>query len=100
MNWAWALPSQTAFQTNTPPNSEFCQDRLPENGGSIPAGSRHPGGAHILMADGTVMFITDSIDAGNQRAARPDAGAKSAYGVWGAVGTRANKETVPDSLGS
>jgi prepilin-type N-terminal cleavage/methylation domain-containing protein/prepilin-type processing-associated H-X9-DG protein len=98
MNWAWSRPSLTAFQTNTPPNAEFCQDRWTEHGGSITASSRHPGGAHVLMADGTVIFITDSIEAGNQRAPRPIAGAQSLYGLWGALGTRANRESIQDAL--
>nr|WP_236623699.1 H-X9-DG-CTERM domain-containing protein [Rhodopirellula baltica] len=60
-------------------------------------GSRHQGGCHILMADGAVKFITDSIESGNQnRATLPKAGQpgeKSPYGLWGALGTKAGKET-------
>ena len=56
------------------------------------------------MGDGAVKFITDSIEAGNQRnpvvyisgnAANNNApGAKSPYGLWGSLGTRASKETI------
>ncbi|ELP33884.1 protein containing DUF1559 [Rhodopirellula baltica SWK14] len=49
------------------------------------------------MADGAVKFITDSIESGNQnRATLPKAGQpgeKSPYGLWGALGTKAGKET-------
>jgi hypothetical protein len=49
------------------------------------------------MADGAVKFITDSIEAGNQnRATLPKAGQPgemSPYGLWGALGTKAGKET-------
>jgi prepilin-type processing-associated H-X9-DG protein len=63
--------------------------------------SRHNGGAHVLMADGAVKFVTDSIEAGNSRAGmvfnggtggqRPDS--RSPYGLWGALGTRGSSET-------
>ncbi|GAA5510309.1 DUF1559 domain-containing protein [Novipirellula caenicola] len=96
MNWAWARVSLTAFQTNTPPNSEYCGDRWAENGGSISASSRHQGGVHVLMGDGAVKFVTDSIEAGDQRSGPPVAGAASKYGVWGALGTRANREVIED----
>ncbi len=67
------------------------------------AASRHQGGAHVLMADGAVKFVTDSIESGNQ-AAPPYGtpapapfnapGQKSSYGLWGALGTLDTKETV------
>ncbi len=76
--------------------------------GYLPAGSRHQGGCHVLMADGAVKFITDSIEAGSQNAFPVFAGgnrtiaadgytnspgSKSPYGIWGAIGTRGSKET-------
>ena len=72
------------------------------NEGVLPPSSRHQGGVHVLMADGAVKFITDSIEAGNSKAppVRHDgwvinpAGSKSPYGLWGALGTRANKELI------
>jgi prepilin-type processing-associated H-X9-DG protein len=69
------------------------------------ASSRHPGGAHVLMADGAVIFITDSIEAGDQSAPQvwdnrnaTPAGSASPYGLWGALGTRANKEVIEEQL--
>jgi prepilin-type processing-associated H-X9-DG protein len=90
----------TGFYTISPPNSELCVDRWVEGGGSIAAGSRHQGGAHILMGDGAVVFMTDSVEAGNQdfRIASLPAGEASPYGLWGALGTRANKETIEEQL--
>jgi prepilin-type processing-associated H-X9-DG protein len=60
--------------------------------------SRHQGGVHALMGDGAVKFITDSIEAGNS-GAEPiwrwnSPGAKSPYGLWGALGTRASREVI------
>ncbi len=64
--------------------------------------SRHQGGAHVLMGDGSVRFVTDSIDTGYSsatgvalgRAGASAPGNKSPYGLWGALGTRASKETI------
>jgi len=65
---------------------------------SVSASSRHQGGVHVLMGDGAVKFVTDSIEAGNS-AAKPTGpwdvqGRESPYGLWGKLGTRSNKETV------
>ena len=65
------------------------------------AGSRHAGGAHVLMGDGAVKFITESIDTGNlqQPTVGRDApalppGTMSQYGLWGALGTRDISEVL------
>ena len=54
------------------------------------------------MGDGAVIFMTDSVEAGNSRAevitAANRAGAASPYGLWGALGTRANKEVIEEQL--
>jgi hypothetical protein len=58
------------------------------------------------MADGAVIFMTDSVEAGNSRNGsvmdgqtgnrRP--GSKSPFGLWGALGTRGAKETIEEQL--
>lgn len=55
---------------------------------------------HVLMGDGAVVFITDSIEAGNSRynISQLPPGEKSPYGLWGALGTRAGKEVVEEQL--
>ena len=58
------------------------------------------------MSDGAVKFITDSIEAGNINTGNvyrggtgPSApGSKSPYGLWGALGTKASKETIEEEL--
>jgi prepilin-type processing-associated H-X9-DG protein len=88
------------MHTITPPNSKVCMDANNFNSGILPPGSRHQGGAHVLMADGAIKFVTDSIEAGNQASAQVGVGAtflmpgsQSPFGLWGALGTRASSET-------
>ncbi|WP_182867740.1 DUF1559 domain-containing protein [Stieleria mannarensis] len=99
MQWTIAYPVCTAFQTNLPPNSEACVRRWGMSGGGLSASSRHQGGAHILMGDGAVIFMTDSVEAGDPNAsAQVDAGVPSPFGLWGALGTRANSEVIEEQL--
>ena len=111
MVWASAMDPHTAVHTVRPPNSETCMNGWFDNIGSLPAGSRHQGGAHVLMGDGAVIFMTDSVEAGDQRAETihhgregnggyrdPRAGKKSPYGLWGALGTRGARETIEEQL--
>lgn len=91
--WGDGRLQYTGFQTILPPNSPSCFRGSDASQGISSAGSRHQGGAHVLMADGAVKFITDSVEAGNRRAT-PRNGEASPYGLWGALGTRAAKETA------
>lgn len=102
--WSDGRPYSSHIQTIRPPNS-YCVTRWHGNFGIYPAASRHQGGVHVLMADGAVRFVTESIDAGDQGhvpygrangggANDAGAGKKSPYGVWGALGTKASKEAI------
>ncbi|WP_404307457.1 DUF1559 family PulG-like putative transporter [Neorhodopirellula lusitana] len=112
--WASGFLLHTGFQAILPPNREFCVDNNQTANaqksvqmhalGSI--GSRHQGGAHVLMGDGAVKFITDSIEAGDQTAktvrsinsSPSNPGAMSPYGLWGSLGTRASKEVIGEEF--
>jgi prepilin-type N-terminal cleavage/methylation domain-containing protein/prepilin-type processing-associated H-X9-DG protein len=111
--WADSRSYYAAFNTILPPNNANCVDRGGDgnySGVISTAGSRHSGGAHVLMGDGAVIFITDSIEAGNPEEAtvvvdrngtvppgnRP--GRESPYGLWGALGTRDMGETIEEQL--
>ena len=105
--WALGRPLYTGITTILPPNRELCMNGGSTGRGVVPPSSYHQGGAHILMCDGAVVFITDSIEAGDPHApnvrrngppnyAAP--GSKSPYGLWGALGTRASGETVEEQL--
>lgn len=86
----------------SPPNSALCFETNNFNLGILPPSSRHQGGCHVLMGDGAVKFVTDSIEAGNQNSAQVGGaaplaapGSKSPFGLWGALGTKGGKE--PDA---
>tara|TARA_R110002049_G_scaffold27321_2_gene94184 strand:+ start:362345 stop:363625 length:1281 start_codon:yes stop_codon:yes gene_type:complete len=112
--WANGFPIYSAVTTILGPNSEICNEAAMSGlggaaqGGTYAPSSRHQGGAHVVMGDGAVKFITDSIDAGdpsNATVQRPGSpmpmptyatspGSASPYGLWGALGTRANRELI------
>ncbi len=112
--WADYRPAYTSVYTILPPNSASCMVGTGDNDDSVMSmGSRHQGGCHVLMGDGAVIFMTDSIEAGDSTAppvhmyigTTPWAGinatapgSPSPYGLWGALGTRAMKETIEEQL--
>lgn len=84
--WAFGHPHWNAFVTVLPPNGPACST-CPDNPSGWPgiftASSRHPGGVNVLLADGAVRFVGQTIDS---------SGGDSGYGLWGALGTRAGSE--------
>lgn len=75
----------TRYNHASTPNTPSCArsgsgNLTPNNGGVVPPSSWHPGGVNVLLADGSVHFITDPID----------------IYVWRALGTRSGGETIQD----
>ena len=96
-NWSDGHPLYSGFNTTLPPNSELCLGADHSSGGHAPASSRHPGGVHVLMSDGAVKFVSDSVEAGDSSApvvTSANPGRPSPYGLWGALGTRASHEVI------
>lgn len=103
--WADGMPLYTAFNTILPPNREITlRDDRDDGWGILPLSSRHPGGAQSCFADGAVRYITDSIEAGDERQptvydGSPNVpGSESPYGLWGALGTRSSHELAAYSF--
>ncbi len=114
--WAAAYPIYSAVVTVFGPNGRACGINnamaATWRPGIWGVSSRHQGGAHVLMGDGAVKFITDSIEAGDPNngmvrhngSSMPEptsatvAGSQSPYGLWGALGTRASKEIIEEEL--
>ena len=123
--WAQAGTVWTSFNTILPPNRELCLGVDPGQGGTInfgipgsppgrgasveapgvaTASSQHNGGAHVLMGDGAVIFVSASIDAGSPHngnvwlhgSGSRAPGNQSPYGVWGAMGTRDSREVIEE----
>ncbi len=66
----WMQQQDNFFNTILPPNSpNICGDSgngTCNNNIMLTAGSYHQGGCHVLLGDGAVRFINDSIDSGIQ----------------------------------
>jgi len=73
------------FTTMSPPNSSMCFWSTPDFGVAPPA-SYHPGGVNLGLLDGSVRFVADTIDCGDQNAYAVKTGA-SPFGVFGALGS-------------
>ncbi|WP_404309220.1 DUF1559 family PulG-like putative transporter [Neorhodopirellula lusitana] len=102
--WASSYQRFTSMMTILPPNREICAEHTKNHNrdGVYPPSSRHQGGCHILMGDGAVKFITDSIEAGTSTAESiwysNNPGQGSPYGLWGSLGTRASKEVISEEF--
>ena len=104
--WADAAPFMTGCNTTLPPNRELCFGGDETTVGTLTISSRHQGGAHVGMADGSIRFITDSIEAGGnelgtvvENGEGPRApGSESPFGLWGALGTRGQGELIGSEI--
>ncbi|MBQ9372739.1 MAG: DUF1559 domain-containing protein [Thermoguttaceae bacterium] len=102
--WRWSdgACGYTGFMTILPPNALSClAANEATSGGLIAPSSFHKGGVNCAMADGSVRFISNSID--YTGGSKSDYNSftlkgKSPHGVWGALGTRSGGEEVTDAF--
>jgi prepilin-type processing-associated H-X9-DG protein len=104
----------TGFSTILPPNSATCRrDNVsetqgggyveadaatgePQRGFLVSATSHHGNGVNVALCDGSVRFITESIDWGGATGATSvcvESG-RSPFGIWGAMGSINGDEAV------
>lgn len=94
---AWdGRPYFVGFATMVAPNGPSCHwGGVDGNEDMSPPSSYHTGGVQVGMGDGSVQFISSSIDTGDATAnsvANPSG--PSAYGVWGALGSKDGGEAA------
>jgi len=104
--WADAQTLFTQFFTTLPPNSPSCGPTMNnEDGPIITASSYHTGGVNVARVDGSVTFVSETINTANLDKTPKDAPwsfageahhwkGPSIWGVWGALGTRNGGESV------
>ncbi len=90
--WADGQVMISGFNTVLPPNSPVCSYSGDNVWGAATAQSNHSGGVNAAMLDGSVRFVSETIDCGDAYAHAVVSG-KSPYGVWGAMGSKAGGET-------
>ena len=76
------------FSTILPPNSPGCSTGA-ETRTLQSISSYHPGGANVVRYDGSVLFVSDSVDTTNTTGETTCvvASGQSRYGIWGAMGS-------------
>lgn len=84
----------SGFNTILPPNYPSCAYGWEvQNGwGAFSPSSNHSGGVNCARVDGSVMFVSDTIDT-NGSTANCVSGGASPFGVWGALGSCNGGET-------
>ncbi len=76
--WLQPYHSTTMYYHTAPPNERSCM--FPPGRIMTTASSRHVGGVHVTLCDGSVRFVGNSVD----------------LGTWRALGSRAGSETTSD----
>jgi prepilin-type N-terminal cleavage/methylation domain-containing protein/prepilin-type processing-associated H-X9-DG protein len=93
MIWMDGRPAWNGLSTVLPPNSPSCVNGVNDwEWGIFSATSYHPGGVNTVRCDGSVQFVSETIDTGTLALPQPTTGA-SPYGVWGALGSKAGGES-------
>jgi prepilin-type processing-associated H-X9-DG protein len=108
LRWCDAMNVHTMFNTCLPPNSANCMAQATANENALmSASSNHTGGVNVVLCDGSVQFVSQTVNTGNLNAVPPDGDdnptskrymdyrGKTFYGVWGAMGTSFAGDPTP-----
>ncbi|MDO4586886.1 MAG: DUF1559 domain-containing protein [Planctomycetia bacterium] len=93
--WSNGRAAEAWFTCTLPPNSVSCVagSYNSHEWGSFSPTSYHSGGVNCLRVDGSVMFVSDTVNTGDLSLPQATTGT-SPYGVWGALGSINGGETV------
>lgn len=88
--WADGANYFTWINTILPPNSPTCRTSGDPNPMINPPTSYHNGGVNTALGDGSVTFVSNTVDAGTVTASGPQcvSSGESPFGVWGAMGSK------------
>ena len=98
-NDSWCYPGvrifsggimDNGFNTIIKPNAVSCWDAW--GTAYVNANSFHTGGVNVLLMDGSVQFVSDTVDTGDPESPQVTAG-PSPFGIWGAMGSHAGGES-------
>jgi prepilin-type N-terminal cleavage/methylation domain-containing protein/prepilin-type processing-associated H-X9-DG protein len=92
--WIDGYYMYSSFTTIIPPNGPSCFNR---NGTALDVGafaptSDHSGGVNVSLADGSVRFVSETIDSGTGSACVVSG--VSPFGIWGALGSKNGGESL------
>ena len=100
--WNDGRSPYSGYFAAAPPNSVSCtgdgsSGNIHDGSFALPgASSLHPGGVLTVLGDGSVRFVADTVDSGNQGASFNYTSGQSPYGVWGAMGSRNGGEPISE----
>jgi len=95
--WTTGWAATIMFHAILPPNSPSCSRGTAVANAAqrhfFSAQSYHTGGVNVGFADGSVSFVSDTVNAGDSALPAVFSG-KSNYGVWGGLSTISGNESV------
>ncbi|TWT94377.1 DUF1559 domain-containing protein [Neorhodopirellula pilleata] len=102
-NWADGTAGGSLFNTILTPNQPSAAVGADATDGIYSTASHHQGGVHVLMGDGAIKFITDSIEAGDPSLPVPilaegNIKPPTPYGLWGKLGTAASDDEIDEGF--
>jgi prepilin-type N-terminal cleavage/methylation domain-containing protein len=87
----------SSFSTILPPNSPSCSGHILDYDARmlVSASSYHTAGVNVSLGDGSVQFVSETIDTGTlTNTTTPVTNGPSPFGVWGAMGSINGNEST------